>query len=242
MFISIFGASDYPCTIIIFFSILEQLEQDKDTILSGIRALSQIFTMFSSHDTEIVDEVDFNDGISLLELNKESQAAVYQTYCQVHILLRDVINDFRIETPIYQSFDWRLDIEIASRSLHRRADPKFLCQLQTRKVNKLENNDNNNNSNISSKNNANENKKNDNENDSEKKVDTGKEDSKDEFTKDNDLNKNNNNQNTNGKNKNISIDKIETTLFECNFANLENTIKQLETALQEVWFLYFVLL
>merc|ERR1712154_641171 len=108
----------------------------------------------------------------------------------VHGTLRDVLRQFKIETSRYHKFDWRLDVQIGSRTLHRRVDPVYLCELQTTTTKKREN----------------------------IQDDTNHFDS-DEKNAEHDNNKNN--------------VEFEKTLFECNYANLENMIKEFEQALRE---------
>eukprot|EP01083_Nonionella_stella_P248545 860377_1 len=166
----------------------KSLEQDEDVVKNAVRALAQILTMLASASVYVVAENVFQETLLPMKLNKEALKSIYEYYQSVHSTLRDVLRQFKIETSRYHQFDWRLDVQISSRALHRRVDPVYLCQLQTTTTKPS----------ISA---------NDNAFDSDEKKDSNEQ----------------NNNNTS----------FENTVFECNFANLENMISQFEQALRE---------
>ena len=180
----------------------KSLEQDEDIVKNAVRALAQILTMLASASVYVVPQKVYKETLIPMKLNNEASDTIYKYYETVHNVLRDVLRQFKIETSRYHKFDWRLDIQIGSRALHRRVDPVFLCELQT-STTKGNNNHNNNNNNNN----------NNNDNDDEK-----------------DIQQQQKNDNNNNKNDIIEFEK---TLFETNFATLENMIEQFEQALRE---------
>eukprot|EP00486_Rosalina_sp_Unknown_P013544 CAMPEP_0201580446 /NCGR_PEP_ID=MMETSP0190_2-20130828/46258_1 /ASSEMBLY_ACC=CAM_ASM_000263 /TAXON_ID=37353 /ORGANISM="Rosalina sp." /LENGTH=230 /DNA_ID=CAMNT_0048016497 /DNA_START=21 /DNA_END=713 /DNA_ORIENTATION=+ len=170
-------------------SAAKSLNQDEDIVRNAVRALAQILTMLASASVYIVPQQVYKETLVPMKLSNEASDAIYEYYSTVHNVLRDVLRQFKIETARYHKFDWRLDIQIGSRALHRRVDPVFLCELQT----------------ASSK----------------------------RSKKDNDDSKESDENNQNNQNNQNDIKEFEKTLFECNFATLENMIQQFEQALRE---------
>lgn len=175
-------------------SAAKSLNQDEDTVRNAVRALAQILTMLASASVYVVPQQIYKETLIPMKLTNEASDAIYEYYSTVHNVLRDVLRQFTIETSRYHKFDWRLDIQIGSRALHRRVDPVFLCQLQTTSNDDIDN-------------------------------DNNKDNDDDEKESDQD--------NMRNKNKN-DIKEFENTLFECNYATLENVIEEFEQALREV--------
>ena len=175
-------------------SAAKSLNQDEDTVRNAVRALAQILTMLASASVYVVPQQIYKETLIPMKLTNEASDAIYEYYSTKHNVLRDVLRQFTIETSRYHKFDWRLDIQIGSRALHRRVDPVFLCQLQTTSNDDIDN-------------------------------DNNKDNDDDEKESDQD--------NMRNKNKN-DIKEFENTLFECNYATLENMIEEFEQALREV--------
>lgn len=151
----------------------KSLEQDEDTVKGAVRALTQMLTMLASASVYAVSEKVFAETLSPMKLSAEALSAIFVFYSGVHGQLRDVLRQFKIETSRHHTFDWRLDVEIGSRALHRRVDPVYLCELQTAST-----------------------KRKDGEDEKEKAVES--------------------------ESGSASVLSVEHTLFECDFANLEN--------------------
>lgn len=172
------------------------LELDEDAVSGAVRALAQILTMLASASKSIVSEKTYNETLVPMKLSDDASTAIYGYYQLVHHQLRDVLRQFTIDTSRYQSFDWRLDIQIGSRALHHRVDPVFLCELQT--------------TGTTSKNKGNS----------------------DGDSFDTDEKSNGDDEGSKGIDESGNV-QCEKTLFECDFANLENMISQFEQALRE---------
>jgi len=79
-----------------------------------------------------VNELDFQDSILVLgfseELNKEL-LQLYQQHCKE---IRAILSAMALELPYFHNLEWRLDVELASRSLQRQAQPTILLRLHTK--------------------------------------------------------------------------------------------------------------
>lgn len=79
-----------------------------------------------------VSEQDFMDSVLVLgfpeDLNKEL-LHIYQENCKE---IRAVLSEMTLDLPHYQDLEWRCDIQLASRSLQRQAQPSVLLRLHTK--------------------------------------------------------------------------------------------------------------
>ena len=79
-----------------------------------------------------MSEVDFLDSILVLgfpeDLNKEL-LRLYQENCKE---IRAILSEMSMTLPHYQDLEWRFDVQLASRSLQRQAQPSILFRLHTK--------------------------------------------------------------------------------------------------------------
>lgn len=84
-----------------------------------------------------VTEIDFLDSILVLgfpeELNKEL-LRLYQENCKG---IRAILSEMSLDLPHYHDLEWRFDVQLASRSLHRQAQPSILLRLHTKERGKV---------------------------------------------------------------------------------------------------------
>ena len=79
-----------------------------------------------------MNEIDFLDSILVLgfpeDLNKEL-LRLYQENCKE---IRAILSEMSMTLPHYQDLEWRFDVQLASRSLQRQAQPSILLRLHTK--------------------------------------------------------------------------------------------------------------
>ncbi len=79
-----------------------------------------------------MSEIDFLDSILVLRfpeaLNKEL-LGLYQENCKE---IRAILSEMSMTLPHYQDLEWRFDVQLASRSLQRQAQPSILLRLHTK--------------------------------------------------------------------------------------------------------------
>lgn len=79
-----------------------------------------------------MNEIDFLDSILVLgfpeELNKEL-LELYQQNCKE---IRAILSEMSMNLPHYHDLEWRFDVQLASRSLQRQAQPTILLRLHTK--------------------------------------------------------------------------------------------------------------
>lgn len=79
-----------------------------------------------------VSDLDFLDSILVLGfsevLNKEL-LQLYQQHCKE---IRAILSEMALDLPHFHDLEWRLDVQLASRSLQRQAQPTVLLCLHTK--------------------------------------------------------------------------------------------------------------
>ena len=79
-----------------------------------------------------VSEIDFLDSILVLKFPEELNKELLQLYQENCKEIRAVLSEMSLNLPHYQDLEWRCDVELASRSLQRQAQPSVLLRLHTK--------------------------------------------------------------------------------------------------------------
>uniref|UniRef100_T1IW03 COMM domain-containing protein n=1 Tax=Strigamia maritima TaxID=126957 RepID=T1IW03_STRMM len=79
---------------------------------------------------KMATEIDFLDSTLALGFSEEQQKELYSVYKENQTALRQILAVILPEFPSYQNLEWRLDINVASRSLHRQVNPTYLLKLE----------------------------------------------------------------------------------------------------------------
>ncbi|KJE97024.1 COBW domain-containing protein [Capsaspora owczarzaki ATCC 30864] len=77
-------------------------------------------------------EIDFHDSILTLGFSEELRQQLLQLYLDNRKEIRLILSEMTINVPSYHNLEWRLDVQLASRSLRRQTDPIVLLKLETR--------------------------------------------------------------------------------------------------------------
>jgi hypothetical protein len=112
----------------IYAGAAKKLGVTPDVIEGVIIALSHMLTEGAKL---LVNEVDFMDSLLVLNLPEP----ICKALCEIHLAnrseVRTLLSNFTLGLPYFRDMDWRLDIELASRSLHKQAKPVFVMKLNT---------------------------------------------------------------------------------------------------------------
>jgi len=87
----------------------------------------------------MVSEIEFQDSILVLGFNSEIQAELVKCYLENNHEIRSLLTSLDLGIPHYHNLEWRLDVQIASRSLRRPIEPTLLLGLQLQKDGKINN-------------------------------------------------------------------------------------------------------
>jgi len=99
--------------------------EDVEFMIEGL-----IFLLTES-SKNYIPELDFLDSIITLGFTKEGMGLLKDTYLKTREEIRKIASEISVEIPAYKNLEWRLDIEIASRSLRRQVNPTYLFKLET---------------------------------------------------------------------------------------------------------------
>uniref|UniRef100_A0A8C6PSU2 COMM domain containing 2 n=1 Tax=Nothobranchius furzeri TaxID=105023 RepID=A0A8C6PSU2_NOTFU len=77
-----------------------------------------------------LSEVDFLDSVLVLGFSEELNQFLLQLYQQHHSQIRSILNQLVHSQPAYHNLEWRLDVQLASRSVRQQVVPTVTTRLQ----------------------------------------------------------------------------------------------------------------
>lgn len=100
-----------------------------DALTGCSEALSQILLMCCKRNCSTKD---FSMGLLDLGLAEPKLKALSLAYEAHYPAIRRFLGDMSLQLPHYHNLDWRVDVELASRSQRQIVSPKFVLDLETR--------------------------------------------------------------------------------------------------------------
>uniref|UniRef100_H0ZMD9 COMM domain containing 2 n=1 Tax=Taeniopygia guttata TaxID=59729 RepID=H0ZMD9_TAEGU len=76
-----------------------------------------------------ISEVDFQDSIHVLGFSDELNKSLLQLYLDNRKEIRSILGELAPRLPSYHSLEWRLDVQLASRSLRQQIKPVVTMKL-----------------------------------------------------------------------------------------------------------------
>ncbi|NXP60384.1 COMD2 protein, partial [Chloropsis cyanopogon] len=76
-----------------------------------------------------ISEVDFQDSIHVLGFSDELNKSLLQLYLDNRKEIRSILGELAPRLPSYHSLEWRLDVQLASRSLRQQVKPAVTMKL-----------------------------------------------------------------------------------------------------------------
>lgn len=113
----------------IFQAAAQKLEVAVQTIKNGINGLRHIFAESSRL---MIGEIDFQDSVITLGFTEDVTKELLQLYLENRKEVRNILSEISLQVPHYRNLEWRFDVELASRSLHRQTNPVILMKLNTK--------------------------------------------------------------------------------------------------------------
>ena len=113
----------------IFQAAAQKLGVAVDTIKNGINGLKHILAESSRL---MIGEIDFQDSVITLGFAEDVIKELLQLYLENRKEIRSILSEMSVEVPHYRNLEWRFDVELASRSLHRQTNPVILMKLDTK--------------------------------------------------------------------------------------------------------------
>ncbi|XP_069474472.1 COMM domain-containing protein 2 [Ambystoma mexicanum] len=103
-----------------------KLSVSSDTIQHGVEGLTYLLTESSKI---MISEIDFQDSVLVLGFSEELNKLLLQLYLDNRKEIRNILNELAPDLPHYHSMEWRLDVQLASRSLRQQIKPTVTLKL-----------------------------------------------------------------------------------------------------------------
>ncbi|XP_029906241.1 COMM domain-containing protein 2 [Myripristis murdjan] len=97
-----------------------------ETVQHGVEGLMFLMTESSKL---MISEVDFRDSVLVLGFNEELNDVLLQLYMQHRSQIRSILSLLPAQMPAYRNLEWRLDVQLASRSLRQQVVPMVTMRL-----------------------------------------------------------------------------------------------------------------
>ncbi|XP_037530647.1 COMM domain-containing protein 2 [Nematolebias whitei] len=97
-----------------------------EVVQRGVEGLVFLLMESSKH---MISEVDFLDSVIVLGFSEELNRFLLQLYQEHRGQIRTLLNQLVYSQPAYQNLEWRLDVQLASRSLRQQVVPMVTTRL-----------------------------------------------------------------------------------------------------------------
>ncbi|XP_070688708.1 COMM domain-containing protein 2 [Pempheris klunzingeri] len=97
-----------------------------EMVQHGVEGLMFLMTESSKH---MISEVDFLDSVLVLGFGEELNQILLQLYLQHHSQIRSTLGQLPPNLPAYHNLEWRLDVQLASRSVRQQVRPMLMMRL-----------------------------------------------------------------------------------------------------------------
>uniref|UniRef100_A0ABI7Y8C0 COMM domain containing 2 n=1 Tax=Felis catus TaxID=9685 RepID=A0ABI7Y8C0_FELCA len=103
-----------------------KLNVSSDTVQHGVEGLTYLLTESSKL---MISELDFQDSVFVLGFSEELNKLLLQLYLDNRKEIRTILSELAPDLPTYHSLEWRLDVQLASRSLRQQIKPSVTIKL-----------------------------------------------------------------------------------------------------------------
>ncbi|MEE6500992.1 hypothetical protein FKM82_004023 [Ascaphus truei] len=103
-----------------------KLEVSSTTIQQAVEGLTYLLTESSKL---MISEVDFQDSVLVLGFPEELNTLLLQFYLDNRKEIRRILSELEPALPHYHNMEWRLDVQLASRSLRHQIKPAITMKL-----------------------------------------------------------------------------------------------------------------
>jgi len=113
----------------------QKLGVDAGTVQSAVQGLMYLLLEASKL---MLGDVDFQDSLVALGFGAELQQELLAQYTEHRAELRRIQGEVSMELPHYSDLEWRLDVQLASRSLRHQVEPLVTLKLHTTRSDRSE--------------------------------------------------------------------------------------------------------
>merc|ERR1712130_306647 len=116
----------------IYSKAASQIGTNVEKVMNGINSLTEVFLEASRTN---VSSANFKLALQDLKFSEEQMNVVTKYYHANVKSLRSYISNTTMKVSQYQNFDWRLDVQTATRCARHHIKPSFLLELKTKDAN-----------------------------------------------------------------------------------------------------------
>jgi hypothetical protein len=106
----------------------QKLDIEAVTVQSAIEGLMHLLLESSKL---MLNELDFHDSMKALGFSEDLQKELVARYLENRVDIRRIQSDMSVDLPHYRDLEWRLDIQLASRSMRHQVEPLMTLKLHT---------------------------------------------------------------------------------------------------------------
>ncbi|XP_063772009.1 COMM domain-containing protein 2 isoform X1 [Pseudophryne corroboree] len=103
-----------------------KLEVSSATIQQAVEGLTYLLTESSKL---MVSDIDFQDSVLVLGFPEDLNKVLLQLYLDNRKEIRQILSELEPDLPSYHNLEWRLDVQLASRSLRHQVKPTVTMKL-----------------------------------------------------------------------------------------------------------------
>lgn len=115
----------------IYESAARKLNVSSERIQRGVEGLVYLLTESSKL---MISELDFHDSVLVLGFSEELNELLLQLYLENRKEIRHILNQLAPALPHYHNLEWRLDVQLASRTLRQQVKPTVTLKLHLDKA------------------------------------------------------------------------------------------------------------
>lgn len=110
----------------VYESAARKLEVSSSTIQQAVEGLTYLLTESSKL---MISDIDFQDSVLVLGFSEELNKVLLQLYLDNKKEIRQILSELEPDLPHYHNLEWRLDVQLASRSLRHQVKPTMTMKL-----------------------------------------------------------------------------------------------------------------
>jgi len=112
----------------LYASAAQKLKVEVRVVASSVEGLSYLFSECAKHN---LSENDLQENLTLLSFPPQLNDQLKSLFLSNKKEIRSILQEKGFSFPQYQNLEWRLDVQIGSRSLRHQTEPVFLLKLET---------------------------------------------------------------------------------------------------------------
>eukprot|EP00048_Salpingoeca_helianthica_P016636 m.233395 g.233395 ORF g.233395 m.233395 type:complete len:163 (+) comp19124_c0_seq1:126-614(+) len=112
----------------IYQNVSKKLQLPAETVQQAIEGIMYLYTECSKLQ---VSEMDFHDSMMTVGFPEDLIQLLQSVYVANIVRMRAFLSKISMGVPSYENLQWRLDVQIASRTLRGHVEPSVVLQLQT---------------------------------------------------------------------------------------------------------------